>query len=54
MVMEPVMGEGAPGTAITPEFYKNARELCTQNETMLLIDSIQAGLRTTGKLSICD
>lgn len=54
MVMEPVMGEGSPGTAITPEFYKNARELCTKHETMLLIDSIQAGFRATGNLSICD
>ena len=25
--MEPVMGEGDPGRALTPEFYKKAREL---------------------------
>ena len=52
--MEPVMGEGSPGMAITPEFYARARELTREHGTMLLIDSIQAGLRTNGVLSICD
>ena len=52
--MEPVMGEGNPGMAITPEFYATARELTEQNGTLFLIDSIQAGLRTHGCLSICD
>lgn len=52
--MEPVMGEGSPGMAITPEFYARARELTREHGSMLLIDSIQAGLRTNGVLSICD
>ena len=52
--MEPVMGEGNPGMAITPEFYAAARELTENNGTLFLIDSIQAGLRTQGCLSICD
>ena len=52
--MEPVMGEGNPGMAITPEFYATARELTEQNGTLFLVDSIQAGLRTHGCLSICD
>ncbi|MAD28178.1 MAG: lysine 6-aminotransferase [Woeseiaceae bacterium] len=52
--MEPVMGEGNPGQAITPEFYKRARELTQKNGTLLLIDSIQAGLRAHGVLSIID
>ena len=52
--IEPVMGEGSPGLAITPEFYTRARELTKAHGALLLIDSIQAGLRTHGVLSICD
>jgi acetylornithine/succinyldiaminopimelate/putrescine aminotransferase len=52
--MEPVMGEGNPGQAITPEFYSRARELTNAHGSLLLVDSIQAGLRAHGVLSICD
>jgi len=52
--MEPVMGEGDPGKAITPEFYALARKLTLEHGALLLVDSIQAGLRAHGVLSICD
>jgi len=52
--MEPVMGEGNPGEAITPEFYRTARELTKAHGSLLLVDSIQAGLRAQGCLSIVD
>ena len=52
--MEPVMGEGNPGEAVTPEFYARARELTAESDTLLLVDSIQAGLRAQGVLSITD
>jgi len=52
--LEGVMGEGNPGEALTPEFYKAARELTLKYGCALCIDSIQAGMRTTGNLSICD
>ena len=52
--MEPVMGEGNPGQAITPEFYARARELTEAHGALLLVDSIQAGLRVHGTLSIVD
>lgn len=52
--MEPVMGEGNPGQAITPEFYKRARELTEAHGTLFMVDSIQAGLRAHGVLSIVD
>lgn len=54
MFMEPVMGEGNPGQAITPEFYSRARALTEAHGSLLLIDSIQAGLRAHGVLSIVD
>lgn len=52
--MEPVMGEGNPGMAVTPEFYALARRLTKEHGALLLMDSIQAGLRATGYLSITD
>ncbi|HWM28113.1 MAG TPA: aminotransferase class III-fold pyridoxal phosphate-dependent enzyme [Woeseiaceae bacterium] len=52
--MEPVMGEGNPGQAVTPEFYRRARELTEQHGCLFLVDSIQAGLRAHGVLSIVD
>jgi len=54
MFLEPVMGEGDPGRAVPPEFYAVARELTKAHGTFLLIDSIQAGLRAHGVLSIVD
>jgi acetylornithine/succinyldiaminopimelate/putrescine aminotransferase len=54
MLMEPIQGEGCPGMAVTREFYDLARKLTAQRGTLLLVDSIQAGLRGTGTLSICD
>jgi acetylornithine/succinyldiaminopimelate/putrescine aminotransferase len=51
---EPVMGEGNPGIAITPEFYSEARRLTLEHGALLLVDSIQAGLRAHGVLSILD
>lgn len=52
--MEPVMGEGNPGLAIEPAFYKRARELTREHGAMFVVDSIQAGLRARGLLSITD
>ena len=54
MAIEPVMGEGNPGQKITREFYDEARKLCTEHSGMLLVDSIQAGIRGQGCLSIVD
>ncbi|MEE4295306.1 MAG: aminotransferase class III-fold pyridoxal phosphate-dependent enzyme [Wenzhouxiangella sp.] len=52
--MEPVMGEGNPGAALDPDFYALARRLCDEHRTLLLMDSIQAGLRAQGTLSVVD
>lgn len=54
MFLEPVMGEGDPGRAVPPEFYAAARELTKAHGTLLLVDSIQAGLRAHGTLSVVD
>jgi len=54
LFLEPVMGEGDPGRQVTPEFYSAARELTQAHGTLFLVDSIQAGLRAHGVLSIVD
>jgi len=54
MFLEPVMGEGDPGRAATPEFYAAARELTRAHGALFLVDSIQAGLRAHGVLSVVD
>ena len=54
MFLEPVMGEGDPGRAVPAAFYEAARELTKAHGTLLLVDSIQAGLRAHGVLSIID
>ena len=54
LFMEPVMGEGDPGMSVAPEFYAVARELTEAHGSLLLMDSIQAGLRATGDLSVVD
>lgn len=54
MLMEPVMGEGNPGVGVSREFYDEARKLTREHGTLLMMDSIQAGIRTQGVLSICD
>ncbi|MDQ3494144.1 MAG: aminotransferase class III-fold pyridoxal phosphate-dependent enzyme [Pseudomonadota bacterium] len=54
MFLEPVMGEGDPGRALPADFYRVARELTTAHGALLLVDSIQAGLRAHGVLSVVD
>jgi acetylornithine/succinyldiaminopimelate/putrescine aminotransferase len=54
LFLEPVMGEGDPGRAVTPAFYQAARQLTESHDSLLLVDSIQAGLRAHGVLSIID
>ena len=54
MAIEPVQGEGNPGQCVTREFYDEARRLTMEHGSMLLVDSIQAGIRGQGCLSIID
>ncbi|QYR53642.1 aminotransferase class III-fold pyridoxal phosphate-dependent enzyme [Lysobacter soyae] len=54
MFLEPVMGEGDPGRSVPRAFYDAARELTETHGSLLLIDSIQAGIRATGYLSFVD
>jgi acetylornithine/succinyldiaminopimelate/putrescine aminotransferase len=52
--VEPVMGEGVPGLALTRKFYDAARSLTAGSGSLLVVDSVQAGYRAQGCLSIVD
>jgi acetylornithine/succinyldiaminopimelate/putrescine aminotransferase len=54
LYFEPVQGEGDPGVAISRPFYDALRRLTRAHGTLLVADSIQAGLRGTGFLSVAD
>jgi ornithine--oxo-acid transaminase len=48
-LVEPIQGEA--GVIIPPPgYFTKARELCTTNDVMLVLDEIQTGLGRTGKL----
>lgn len=51
MICEPVQGEGLAGLALSPEFYRKARELTLAHNTLLIVDSVQAAGRAYGTLS---
>ena len=54
MSIEPVQGEGNPGQCIDRDFYDEARRLTNEHGSMLIVDSIQAGIRGQGTLSVVD
>ena len=54
LAIEPVQGEGNPGQCVSREFYDAARRITLEHDSMLLVDSIQAGIRGQGTLSVVD
>ncbi len=52
-LFEPIQGEG--GINVPPEGYlKKCREICTENNVLMIADEIQTGLGRTGRLFACD
>jgi len=52
-MVEPIQGEG--GVNVPPEGYlRRAREICDQDNILLIADEIQTGLGRTGRLFGCD
>jgi ornithine--oxo-acid transaminase len=53
VLIEPIQGES--GIRIPPDgFLRQVREVCTNNNLLLIADEIQTGLGRTGKLFGCD
>lgn len=47
LIIEPVLGEGGYVPA-PPAFLQGLREVCTQNNILLIIDEVQSGMGRTG------
>ncbi len=53
VITEPIQGEG--GIKVPPEgFLKEVREICTQKNTLLVVDEIQTGFGRTGRFFACE
>jgi L-lysine 6-transaminase len=48
-IMEPIQGEGGDNH-FRPEFFRAIRQLCDENEMILIFDEVQAGVGLTGKM----
>jgi acetylornithine/succinyldiaminopimelate/putrescine aminotransferase len=47
LIVEPIQGKGV--YMASPEYWKEAQELCRQHKTLLVLDEVQTGLGRTGK-----
>ena len=48
-IMEPIQGEGGDNH-FRPEFYRAMRQLCDENDMVLIFDEVQSGVGITGKM----
>jgi L-lysine 6-transaminase len=48
-IMEPIQGEGGDNH-FRPEFFRAIRQLCDENEMVLIFDEVQSGVGITGKM----
>lgn len=48
-IMEPIQGEGGDNH-FRPEFFRAVRQLCDENDMILIFDEVQAGVGITGKM----
>jgi L-lysine 6-transaminase len=48
-IMEPIQGEGGDNH-FRPEFFKAMRQLCDENDMLLIFDEVQSGVGLTGKM----
>lgn len=49
LILEPIQGEGGDNH-FRPEFFKQLRQICDENDIMLIFDEVQAGTALTGKM----
>jgi len=49
IILEPIQGEGGDNQ-FRKEFFLKLRELCDENEMMLILDEVQTGIALTGKM----
>ncbi len=49
LIMEPIQGEGGDNH-FRPDFFRAIRQLCDENEMLLIFDEVQTGVGLTGKM----
>lgn len=49
LIMEPIQGEGGDNH-FRPDFFKAVRQLCDENDMLLIFDEVQSGVGLTGKM----
>jgi len=49
LIVEPIQGEGGDNH-FRPEFFRELRTLCDENEMLFLLDEVQTGLGLTGRM----
>jgi L-lysine 6-transaminase len=52
IIIEPIQGEGGDNH-FRPEFFKLLRQLCDENDVLLIFDEVQCGMGITGKNWCC-
>ena len=48
IILEPIQGEGGDNH-FRKEFFQKLRQLCDENEMLLIMDEVQTGIAMTGK-----
>ena len=48
-IMEPIQGEGGDNH-FRPEFFRAIRQLCDENDMLLIFDEVQSGVGLTGRM----
>lgn len=49
LIIEPIQGEGGDNH-FRPEFFKALRQICDENEILLIFDEVQTGVGLTGRM----
>lgn len=53
LILEPIQGEGGDNF-FRPEFHQKLREICDENEILMMYDEVQTGFGITGKMWASD
>ncbi len=53
VILEPIQGEGGDNH-FRPEFHRELRRICDQNEILLIYDEVQTGFGSTGRMWACE
>ncbi len=53
LIIEPIQGEGGDNH-FRKEFFGKLREICRENDILLIVDEVQTGLGITGKMWACE